>query len=639
MNAVELAALTVLAPLVVAVFLILAAPVRRNSALASGLSVLASLVSLVGAGSLLVRQVFELDPDLTVERQWLVAGGETVARVGMTIDGTSTAMLAVVTFVAAMVQIFSLGYLSDEPEADRGRYFTWQSLFLFSMLGLVISPNLLQLFACWELVGLCSYLLIGYWWRKPSAAKAAVKAFWVTKFADMGLLIGLVLLYYHTGAFEWSAEAVERLVAAGTVPASPDPEVEVAGPWVLPAVAVAGLMFFAVMGKSAQFPLHVWLPDAMEGPTPVSALLHAATMVAAGVYLIVRAWPLFEAAPVVLNTMAIVGGLTALLAACMAIIQTDIKRVLAYSTASQLGYMIAALGAGSVLGGFFHLTTHAFFKALLFLSAGSVIHAVHTNDLSEMGGLWKPMKLTALAFGVGAAALSGLPLLSGFTSKDLVLEGLYKAATAPQPVLWLPFVACLVTVGLTSFYMARVFLRAFFGKSSRRAYRAHEGGWSMRVPMMLLAVPAIAAGWPVATFAHVTELGDHVSLLHFTPVGGIALLFSLVGFFVALGVHVTGGAGGMVSALSPLGDLIRLSPIDRSYDFAYRQALNIAAGVGWFDRYVVDGLMNAIGALSLLLGRWSRHLQTGRVGDYVYAVVGGLVLLAAWSQMISWVVL
>ncbi|HHO54240.1 MAG TPA: NADH-quinone oxidoreductase subunit L [Deltaproteobacteria bacterium] len=632
MNAVELAALTVLAPLVVAVFLIVAAPVRRNGVLAPGLSVLGSLVSLVGAGALLLRQIFGLDPDLTVERQWLVAGGETVARVGITVDGTSAAMLAVVTFVAAMVQIFSLGYLSDEPEEDRGRYFTWQSLFLFSMLGLVVSPNLLQLFACWELVGLCSYLLIGYWWRKPSAAKAAVKAFWVTKFADMGLLIGLVLLYYHTGAFEWGPGAVEQLAAAGS-----DPEKT---PWVLPSVAVAGLMFFAVMGKSAQFPLHVWLPDAMEGPTPVSALLHAATMVAAGVYLIVRAWPLFEAAPVVLNTMAIVGGLTALLAACMAIIQTDIKRVLAYSTASQLGYMIAALGAGSVLGGFFHLTTHAFFKALLFLSAGSVIHAVHTNELSEMGGLWKPMKLTALAFGVGAAALAGLPLMSGFTSKDLVLEGLYKAASAPQPVLWFPFLACLFTVGLTSFYMSRVFLRAFFGKSSRRAYRAHEGGWSMRVPMMLLAVPAVAAGWPVATFAQTTGLFEpHIGLLHFTPVGGIALGFSVVGFAVALMVHASGGSGGMVSALSPLGDLIRLSLVDRAYDLAYRQALNIAAGVGWFDRYMVDGVVNAIGALTLLLGRWSRHLQTGRVGDYVYAVVGGLVLLAAWSQMISWVVL
>ncbi len=620
MNPLELAALAVLAPLVAAALLVVLAPVRHNAALASGLSILGALTSLSASLMLVFDQVLNHPAAVLAERRWLVAGDETVARIGLLVDGTSVSMMCVVAFVATMVQIFSVGYLSDEPDSDRGRYFTWQSLFLFSMMGLVVSPNLLQLFACWELVGLCSYLLIGYWWRKPSAARAAVKAFWVTKFADMGLLVGLVVLWVTTGSFEWGPESVRALVDGGLI------------------TLVAGGFFLAVAGKSAQFPLHVWLPDAMEGPTPVSALLHAATMVAAGVYLVVRAWPIFEVAENVLVTMATIGGLTAFLAACMAIVQTDIKRVLAYSTCSQLGYMIAALGAGSVLGGYFHLTTHAFFKALLFLSAGSVIHAVHTNEMSEMGGLWRPMRFTTGMFTVGAAALAGVPLMSGFVSKDLVLEGLLEGAFE-EPVLWFPFLACLFTVGLTAYYMASVVLKVFFGPVSRRAYRAHEGDWSMRVPMLLLAVPSVLAGFLVSPFAEMTGVQKlHVSALHFTPVGGVGLLFAGVGLVIAAGLHVAGGGGGLVGALSPIGALIKLAPVDRTYQFLYRQALTLSAGVGWFDRYVVDGLVNATGAFTLMLGRWSRHLQTGRVGDYVYAVVGGLVLLSAWGQVMFWLV-
>ncbi len=620
MNAVELAALALLSPIVVVAVLAFVTPLRHNSALASGLSILGALTSLAASTMLLMQQL--LDPvSTTLRREWLTAGGEAVASVGLTVDGISVPMLVVVCFVATMVQIFSVGYLADEPEADRGRYFTWQSLFLFSMLGLVLAPNLLQLFICWEMVGLCSYLLIGYWWRRPAAAKAAVKAFWVTKFADMGLLIGLVVHFVLTGTFDWTPESVAILVGAEST------------------TMVAGLLFFAVMGKSAQFPLHVWLPDAMEGPTPVSALLHAATMVVAGVYLIVRAWPIFEAAPPVLDAMAMIGGVTAFFAACMAIVQTDIKRVLAYSTCSQLGYMVAALGAGSLLGGYFHLTTHAFFKALLFLSAGSVIHAVHTNEMSEMGGLWRPMKLTASMFAVGAAALAGLPIItSGWVSKDLVLEGLWEGAVH-QPVLWVPFLLCLFTVGLTSFYVTRVFLMTFFGRTSRRAYRAHEGDWSMRVPMMLLAIPSLGAGLFVASFAQTMGLQElHVTAFHFTSVGAMGFLFFLAGAGTASVLQLFGGGGGLVSALSPIGSLIKLAPVDRTYDFLYRQMLVASSGVGWFDRYVIDGAMNAVGGITLRLGRWSRYLQTGRVGDYVYALAGGLTLLAAWSLVVSWLV-
>jgi len=620
---VEIAAIAVFAPLGGAAVLMVVAPLRQNPPLATSLSVLGALASL-GASAWLLFELLSGEPgaiDQIVQRQWVAAGDTTVARIGLRVDATSVPMMFVVSFVAAMVQIFSHGYLHGEPDADRGRYYTWQSLFLFSMMGLVVAPNLLQLFLCWELVGMCSYLLIGYWWRKPEAAKAAVKAFWVTKFADMGLLAALIAMYVRTGSFEWSPEVVAGLAGNETVPSL--------------TIFVAGLLFFAVMGKSAQFPLHVWLPDAMEGPTPVSALLHAATMVAAGVYLVVRAWPLFVGADEVLQAMAIIGGTTALFGASMAIVQTDIKRVLAYSTVSQLGYMIAALGAGSLLAGYFHLVTHAFFKALLFLAAGSVIHAVHTNDLSDMGGLFRPMKLTAAMFAVGAAALAGVPFLSGFVSKDLVLESLYEAARNEDPLLWFPFLACFLTVGLTAYYMTYVLFGAFFGKPSRRAYRAKEGDWSMRIPMLLLAVPSLGAGFAISMFADQLALTTH-GPLHLGGVGALGIVAALVGIATALGVLFSRG-GSIVNALTPLGTVLKLGPINWTYDWIYRRTLQLSQGVGWFDRYMIDGVVNVVGEATLRLGQWSRQLQTGRVADYVYAVVGGLVLLAAWSQVMAWV--
>jgi proton-translocating NADH-quinone oxidoreductase chain L len=317
---------------------------------------------------------------------------------------------------------------------------------------------MLQFLGCWELVGLCSYLLIGFYWNKPSAARAAVKAVWITRLADIGLMSGVVLLYVSTGGFAWTA------------PLSPDV-----------AALIAGLFFCGVMGKSAQVPLHVWLPDAMEGPTPVSALLHAATMVAAGVYLVVRAWPIFEAAPDVLHAMCWIGGLTAFVAACTALVQNDVKKVLAYSTCSQLGYMVAGLGSGSFYGGYFHLTTHAFFKALLFLGAGSIIHAVGSNDLREMGGLGRRTKLTAALFVLGALALAGIPPFSGFFSKDLVLEELFEAHA------YGPLALCIVSAGLTAFYMTRAACMAFLGEPSEASKKAEESPAIMLLPMALLA--------------------------------------------------------------------------------------------------------------------------------------------------------
>ncbi len=534
------------------------------------------------------------------EYPWLVRSGHVIASVGWRLDPTSASMLIVVTAVAACVQIYSLGYLSHEPPKDLGRYFAWQSLFIFAMVGLVVAPNLLQLVGCWELVGLCSYLLIGYWWRKPSAGKAAVKAVWVTRFADIGLMTGIVVLYGATGGFAW-----DHVLA---------PQV---------ATAVAALLFVGVMGKSAQMPLHVWLPDAMEGPTPVSALLHAATMVAAGVYLVVRAWPIFHAAPDVLLVMSWVGGVTAFTAACIALVQTDIKKVLAYSTCSQLGYMIAGLGSGEMLGGYLHLTTHAFFKALLFLAAGSVIHATGTNDIREMGGLWRKAPWTAGLFGAGTLALAGIPGFAGFFSKDLLLEELFEAGR------YGPLVLCLAGAGLTAFYMTRVMCLVFFGEQKERVHHAHESPFVMLAPMLFLSVPAVAAGWFAGPFAERLGLEYHFSV---TPVGGIATIFALGG--VGLGVARYGIGQLTWLAWPAAATFLASAPVDRLWAAAWRQGLlPFARAAGWFDRYVVDGLINLSGWVALEGGERLRLLQTGKVRDYVYAAVVGVVLLAAWGAM------
>jgi proton-translocating NADH-quinone oxidoreductase chain L len=317
---------------------------------------------------------------------WLPSAGKTIADVGVLVDAQSTIMLCLVSLVALLVQFYSVGYLHDEPAPALGRYYAYQSLFAFSMMGLALAPNLLQLFMCWELVGLCSYLLIGFWYQRPSAARAAVKAFWITKAGDVGMLIGIVMLYRAAGTFDITE--LHSLAASNALP--------MAGLSV-----ITFCLYLGAMGKSAQFPFHVWLPDAMEGPTPVSALIHAATMVTAGVYLLVRTDWLFALTPNVLLIVAWIGAFTALLAAVLACVQDDIKRVLAYSTVSQLGYMMTAIGAGVAGAGFLHLLTHGLFKALLFLGAGSVIHAVGSNDLPNMGGLAKRMPQTATSSSSG----------------------------------------------------------------------------------------------------------------------------------------------------------------------------------------------------------------------------------------------
>lgn len=606
MRTLDWALIATFLPLGTALLLVLVSPLRRTGLVAGLISVASALATLTSAIMLLVPRLQGTAAPFKETLRWLphssldaVAHARGAIELGLQVDGISSTMLVVVAVVATCVQIFSLGYMAEEPKADFGRYFTWQSLFLFAMNSLVLAPNLLQLFLGWELVGLVSYLLIGYWWKKPSAARAALKAFWITKFADMGLVGGLIVLFLSTGTFDWGVTTA----AAGTITL---------------------LLFIAVMGKSAQFPLHIWLPDAMEGPTPVSALLHAATMVAAGVFLVVRAFPLFEQAHSTLTFMTYIGSFTALFAAVVAVVQTDIKKVLAYSTCSQLGYMVAALGVGSQVGGFFHLTTHAFFKALLFLSAGSFIHAVHSNELSHMGGLWSKMKVTSSAFILGALALAGFPGLAGFFSKDLILEHVLEHGQ------YAPLAALLTAAFLTAFYMGRVVFVAIFGKPSEHAHHAHESGPSMLIPLVVLMVPSAVAGYFGATLSGLYGAPAH---FHLSAIGVVATALGLAGIGMAYWMFgAPQGGKALQDAFAPLGRLARSGAVNGFFAWSYRSVMTkVAEGIGWFDRYVIDGAMNGIAYGTLEAGARLRPLQTGRVQDYVYVVVAAMIALGLYG--------
>jgi len=594
---VTLALVTLAAPLAAAFLSVVIPPLRHRGTPAAVLAILGSLLATGAAGMLVMEDVAGRAIRATVP--WMVVQGRGLGQVGVRLDAVSIPMLAVVCLVALAIQVYSVAYMDGETRRSYGRYFAYHALFLFSMNTLVLAPDLLQAFAGWELVGLVSYLLIGFHFDRPSAARAAVKAFWMTKLADMGFLFALLVLYSRTGAFSWDVAL--------------RPEV---------AEAAAGLIFLAVMGKSAQFPLHVWLPDAMEGPTPVSALLHAATMVAAGVYLVVRADPLFAQAHWVQGGMLWVGTITAVFAALLGLVQTDIKRVLAYSTCSQLGFMVAALGAGSAFAGYFHLGTHAFFKALLFLGAGSVIHAVHSNELKDMGGLARRMPLTAVTFGLGALSLSGIPPLAGFASKDAILTALEGRAG------WIPWALLLATAFLTAFYMGRVLVLTFLGKPSSAAAHAHESSPVMTVPLIALAIPTVVGGLLGPWLAR--GLGGEMHLhLGLTPV--LASLAGLGGLLLSLVTYLRGREAPLAATVAALD---RASAVDRVWAFGYRSVLlPLSAVLRWIDRYLVDGLMNGVGWGTLETGQALRPVQTGRTRDYALAVVVGAVLLlvlGAW---------
>src|SRR5262245_30964127 len=448
-------------------------------------------VDLLGNPTGVARQVWR--PAAGVD--WLVSGtgggsgGLLKIDFSVMVDNLTIVMLLVVTLVSFLVHLYSWGYMHGEERYNR--FFAYLALFSFSMLGLCISAHLLFVFVFWELVGLCSYFLIGFYFEKKSASNAAIKAFLTTRVGDIGFFVAILIIFAQVGSLDF--DAVFRSVQENK--------------WTQGLLVVAGICLFAgAAGKSAQFPLHVWLPDAMEGPTPVSALIHAATMVAAGVYLMGRMFP-FLAGPsyfsgdfwssASLDVVALTGGFTAFFAATIAFSQTDIKKVLAYSTVSQLGYMMLGVGVGSVGAGLFHLTTHAFFKALLFLGSGSVIHAVHSNELKDMGGLRKKMPITFATFLVGTLAISGLPFLSGFYSKEAILtQALASAEHHHKFIYWLPFAFGITTALMTTFYMFRLFFKTFLGEPrNHHAYdHAHESPWTMTVPLCVLAVLSVVAG-------------------------------------------------------------------------------------------------------------------------------------------------
>lgn len=599
-----------LAPLIAILVLGLVGPLRRTGRPAAFLSIAGALTALVAA-VLTWQQVNVAGPILT-EWNWLLDAQGTLATIGVLADHESSLMLLLVTLVALLVQVYSLGYLSDEPPAALGRYYLYQSMFAFSMIGLVLAPNLLQLFICWELVGLCSYLLIGFWFKKPSAARAAVKAFWTTKAGDVGLLIGIVLLWRHTGTFDFAE--LRLLVESGVVG--------------LDGLAlITFCLYLGAAGKSAQLPLHIWLPDAMEGPTPVSALIHAATMVTAGVYLLTRTAFLFALTPDVLLIVGWIGALTAIAAAMMACAQDDIKRVLAYSTVSQLGYMMAAIGAGYAAAGFFHLLTHGVFKALLFLGAGAVIHAVGTNDITQMGGLARKMPQTIIVFLIGTLSLAGLPLFAGFLSKEEILAAVWAGG------LTVPFVLLLAGAFLTAFYMMRVVFLTFFGAPHKahdghdahdaHGHLAHDAPWSMAGPLWILAVASLVIG-VYFTFSHPELPFEPPSWLAATATG-----VALAGIGLAWATYQRHAID--PETLARMTAPLRVAAargfwIDEAFLLVYRQILQrMAAVFGWVDRYIVDGVLNVVSAWTVSAGEQLRRVQTGRVQDYVLAVGAGVV--------------
>jgi len=605
-----------LAPGLAFLLLSLIYPLRRSGKPAAGLSIVFSAGSLLAAVSAWRATVPEVARRTLWE--WILVEDGVLTSVGVLADADSTLMLILVALVSFLVQVYSVGYLAEESPASLGRYYTYQSLFAFSMMGLVVAPNFVQLFICWELVGLCSYLLIGYWYARPEAARAAVKAFWITKVGDVFFLIGIVMLWSRTGTFDFS-ELFELTQGGSEV------------------LAGLGLVMFFVYlgaaGKSAQFPFHVWLPDAMEGPTPVSALIHAATMVTAGVYLLFRTAFLFELTPDVLAAVGWIGAFTALLAATLACVQRDIKRVLAYSTVSQLGYMMAAIGAGFAGAGFLHLLTHGVFKALLFLAAGAVIHAVGSNDIFAMGGLARRMPQTFAVFLIGTLSLAGIPFFAGFFSKEEILGAAWVGG------LPVPFAMLVLAALLTAFYMFRVIFIAFLGapavadhpghRDPNRGH-AHDAPAIMTLPLWFLAGMAMVIGIGFAVWHPETEFKPPFWL---TP---LAVLVAIGGITLAWLVYG-------LRAVSPEWLSRRLSLIgeaaaerfwlDDLFALIYRQGvLGLAQVTGWVDRYIVDGILNALSAWTLTLGDRLRRIQSGQAQDYVYGIALGVLLLMVWMR-------
>ena len=649
--------------------------------------VAAFIVSLIGTAMalsimILVSQ-FQGHAPYTYLIEWASAGDFTI-NMGFTIDHITSLMLVIVTTVAFLVMIYTDGYMSHDPSYVR--FYAYLSLFSSSMLGLVVSPNLLQVYVFWELVGMCSYLLIGYWYDRDGAADACQKAFVTNRVGDFGLLLGMLGLFWATGTFEFElmGDRLTDLVSSGAISAGL-------------AALFAGLVFMGPMAKSAQFPLHVWLPDAMEGPTPISALIHAATMVAAGVFLIARMYPVFEDIPSVMSLIAWTGTITAFLGASIAITQNDIKKGLAFSTMSQLGYMVMAMGVGAYTAGLFHLMTHAYFKAMLFLGSGSVIHGMEevvghdpvlAQDMRLMGGLRKYMPITAITFLIGTLAISGLPPFAGFWSKDEILGSVFEV----NPLMW---AIGWITAGVTAFYMFRMYFSTFEGEfrgndaearkrvklqslqlagaslgpgamsTQERAVEAaghddhhhaeepHESVLSMTFPLMALAIPSVLIGLVGTPFANyfeefihpsgealtVAEIAEEFDVSEFVRMAGLSVAISVAGIILAVLMYRTKAisAEAIASKIKPLYNL----SLNKWYiDDIYREVFikgtrRLAKGVLNVDVKIVDGIVNLTGFVTLVTGEGLKYFENGRAQFYALIVFGavlGLVFISGLGQ-------
>ena len=546
---------------------------------------------------------------------WLPISESLHIDLGVLLDPISVMMLVVISTVSLMVHIYSLGYMKGERGFQR--YYAFLSLFTMSMMGLVVATNIFQMYLFWELVGVSSYLLIGFYYTRSEAIAASKKAFIVTRFADLGFLVGILVYGYYAGTFSFTPDARLLASAGAMIPLA------------------LGLMFVGGAGKSAMFPLHIWLPDAMEGPTPVSALIHAATMVVAGVYLVARMFPLFVGcAPEVLHWTAYIGAFTALYAAAVACVQSDIKRVLAFSTISQIGFMIVALGvctsadphAGGLgyMASMFHLFTHAMFKALLFLGAGCIIHAVHSNEMSAMGGLRRYMPLTHVTFLVACLAIAGIWPLSGFFSKDEILAACFSFSPVMGWVMTL-------IAGMTAFYMFRLYYGIFWGRENRELHAAHtphEAPWTMTLPLVVLGAVTLVAGW--LPFGHfISSDGTSYDIHIEGGVAALSLCVAVAGIALATWMYAREKQPVADRLAERFAGLHRAAYhrfyIDEVYQFVTHRIIFgcISTPIAWFDRHVVDGFLNLL-ATATQSASWAiREMQSGNVQRYCIWFLGG----------------
>ncbi|MEA5581549.1 NAD(P)H-quinone oxidoreductase subunit 5 [Nodularia harveyana UHCC-0300] len=604
--------------------------------------------------------------------EWAAAGNFHLS-MGYTIDHLTALMLVIVTTVALLVMIYTDGYMAHDP--GYVRFYAYLSLFGSSMLGLVLSPNLVQIYIFWELVGMCSYLLVGFWYDRKAAADACQKAFVTNRVGDFGLLLGILGLFWATGSFDFGimGDRLAQLVETGSISN-------------FLAIVLAILVFLGPVAKSAQFPLHVWLPDAMEGPTPISALIHAATMVAAGVFLIARMYPVFEHVPAAMNVIAFTGAFTAFLGASIAMTQNDIKKGLAYSTISQLGYMVMAMGLGSYSAGLFHLMTHAYFKAMLFLGSGSVIHGMEgvvghdpalAQDMRLMGGMRKYMPVTGITFLIGCLAISGVPPFAGFWSKDEILGNAFEI----NPLLWL---IGWLTAGITAFYMFRMYFMTFEGKfrgtdekiktqlktaaavpnfgpgamkqgelaandHGHHSDTPHESPWTMTLPLALLAIPSILIGLvgtpyanyfeefifpPSETLSEVLEKAAEFNSTEFYVMAGASVGISLIGITFASLMYLRRkiDPAAIASQIKPLYELsLNKWYFDDIYHRVFVLGLRrLARQVMEVDFRVVDGAVNLTGFFTLVSGEGLKYLENGRAQFYALIIFGavlGLVIV------------